>query len=928
MIRRDRRVLAALQALLLGLPLFLGGRYPLAVVAAGIVVVTLLVTTARARRDTSDARNGTDAPQTPGVGVLAAFVVLALATTVPLPPVLVRTFSPALAQLTAALLPGWPDAGGWSAWRPLAMHPYGVTTELARIGIGLGAFAVIVAYPWRSEEWGADARAQVFGRLLLTAIAGGALLATLALIEQIAGNGRVLWISDAATQRGRASASFVNPNHLAAWLEMICPVALAYALALSVRLCRRLARAAHAGRGMGVPGRRAWISALIAQQQRLWQPLAVAAITALIIVAHVATGSRGGTAALLAGIVVATAGAAGTLWRDGRGRWLPLVAALALMLGGLAALALFGVADEDQATVERADVSLASRLAVSAAGTGIVRDYPVFGTGLGSWLHAFRPYQHPPVPGGIWDHAHDDYVELAAETGVAGIALALVFAFAVARAARRDDSARSHRGALVVTGGTPPGAGVATTSTDGGAGLPSPEYAGAVTPRASIAPRPPGFEASEWWAALGERSLLRFGLAGGVAAILVHSLVDFGLRLPANLLLLMTVLALLVVSGRRSAAAPAGGALAIAPRSRSVLVIAAALALAIVPQLVNGMRQVTGGVPLSPRDRLEAADLRLAEDGDSATALALVRAALDRNPFDREAHEALASVLAEGPDAEAALRRALVLEPWSAGIRDRLALALRARGERATAAIELEESMRRLPALTAHAYLSPETTLATREPAQLLRSLSDGDTVQLRLANLDREMSAAVERGLAHALDDAQAGPARAAIVDDLATLLEVGERWADAAALLHDESARSAESGTYLARAAHDYLRAHADGPAEETLLAALVQTPDHGDLYRKLAVDVYAARGDFKSADTVLAAAEQNAVDLFPVYRGISEVLARRDAAHVDDLPRPSLAIGAATASAAEEDDATELQGPANGDVAHEPSTQDPVH
>src|SRR5947208_885247 len=79
---------------------------------------------------------------------------LALATTVPLPPAVLRVLSPALARLTATLLPGWPGGGGWSVWRPLAMDAYGVTTELARITIGLGAFAVIVAYPWRSEDYG------------------------------------------------------------------------------------------------------------------------------------------------------------------------------------------------------------------------------------------------------------------------------------------------------------------------------------------------------------------------------------------------------------------------------------------------------------------------------------------------------------------------------------------------------------------------------------------------------------------------------------------------------------------------------------------------------------------------------------------------------------------------------------------------------
>jgi len=49
-----------------------------------------------------------------------------------------------------------------------------------------------------------------------------------------------------------------------------------------------------------------------------------------------------------------------------------------------------------------------------------------------------------------------------------------------------------------------------------------------------------------------------------------------------------------------------------------------------------------------------------------------VHGALDRNPFDREAHEALASTLEPGTEADAALRRALILEPWASEVRDRL----------------------------------------------------------------------------------------------------------------------------------------------------------------------------------------------------------------------------------------------------------------
>src|SRR5262249_57270651 len=124
------------------------------------------------------------------------------------------------------------------------------------------------------------------------------------------------------------------------------------------------------------------------------------------------------------------------------GRCIPAAAAVALLLAAVVPLGLWLRADTSEvAGADEVDVSLSSRLAVALQGAGIVRDHPLLGTGLGSWLHAFRSYVGPPVEGGIWDHAHDEYLELAAETGAFGVALAALFALVVTRAVR---SARRH----------------------------------------------------------------------------------------------------------------------------------------------------------------------------------------------------------------------------------------------------------------------------------------------------------------------------------------------------------------------------------------------------------------------------------------------------------------------------------------------------
>src|SRR5439155_402129 len=202
------------------------------------------------------------APAAPGVVALAAFGVLALATTVPLPPAVLQLLEPASARLYAGLLPGWPGAGGWSTWRAVAFDPYAV------------------------------------------------------------------------------------------WVEP--------------------------GRGIGVRGRRAWVAVLVVHQQRLWPPLVAAGAALLMTVAHLASGSRGGVAALLVGLAVA---GAGILARQAtRWRWAPAVLPLVLLVGGGASVGGWAMADGDgreRAATGPGAVSLATRLAVSAEGSGIVRDHPL-----------------------------------------------------------------------------------------------------------------------------------------------------------------------------------------------------------------------------------------------------------------------------------------------------------------------------------------------------------------------------------------------------------------------------------------------------------------------------------------------------------------------------------------------------------------------
>src|SRR5262245_8290584 len=575
-------------------------------------------------------------PLPPGAGFVAAFVTLALATSLPVPPAWIARLAPATFDLYREVLPGWPDGGGWSTWRSLALDPYAVWWQLSRFGVGLAAYLVLVAWPWGDDA----ARAKAFGSMVLALIVGGVAMALVALFQEVAGDSTVM-LSDEPIIRGRASGPFVNPNHLACWLEMVIPAGLAYTWALARRLRRRIVRSAESGRRLGLRARRAWAGALIASQRRLLWPLAAAAAVALMIAAHVWTQSRGGSAALLVGIGVTAGGILVRATHRQRGRlarWAPAGISLALMAAGVVAMGLWARVDDTEVVgVDEVDVSFASRLAVAVQGAGIVRDHTLLGTGLGSWLHAFRPYAGPPIEGGIWDHAHDEYLELAAETGVVGVALLAGFALSVALALRRA----RRRGALADA-------------------------------RRERRDRSFG-EQPDWQAALDDHHTLVWGLAGGVVAVLVHSLAEFGLHMPGNFLLLMVLVGMLVV------ALPANEG----RRSPALALCALLLIVAAAPLAWNTFLVMSGGTPLAPDDALTIADLAVAEkqEGGVERAHALVRAAIDRSPANRDAHEMLASVLGPGPEGDEAMRRALRLEPWYMPGRDELAFRLWARGE-------------------------------------------------------------------------------------------------------------------------------------------------------------------------------------------------------------------------------------------------------
>ncbi|MEY4416698.1 MAG: hypothetical protein RIQ53_3991 [Pseudomonadota bacterium] len=92
--------------------------------------------------------------------------------------------------------------------------------------------------------------------------------------------------------------------------------------------------------------------------------------------------------------------------------------------------------------------SLQDRLRAPRLAAGLIDEAPVFGKGAGTFYLRF-PAMKQPAMTGFWDHVHNDYIEIAVDTGLVGLGLLMTAALATlvrAVSLLRDNQPRLHRG--------------------------------------------------------------------------------------------------------------------------------------------------------------------------------------------------------------------------------------------------------------------------------------------------------------------------------------------------------------------------------------------------------------------------------------------------------------------------------------------------
>jgi putative inorganic carbon (HCO3(-)) transporter len=318
---------------------------------------------------------------------LGLFAGFAAFQAVPLPGALARFLSPSMAPLRLE--------GGAAT---LSLHPHATRDALA---ILLSAAALLLAPPLLFARRNRIATA-------LGVLAGvGGVVAAYALLNYLSAN-QISLHFDRGGFGGRANGPFVNPNHLASYLCVLLGAPLA--VMLHVR-SRSLSREEE-------PLGARVAEFLIDLSRNHWKVLASLSLLFMEL-ALVFSMSRSGIVAGGAGIAAFFAAfVALRRRRRGRryGRLLAGTALLAVLAGTAAWIGLEPLARRYAGT----DLSLEDRVSVWAASLSLWADFPVFGTGLGTFADVFPLRQPASIPA-HYTFPHSEYVGLLVETGIAGV---------------------------------------------------------------------------------------------------------------------------------------------------------------------------------------------------------------------------------------------------------------------------------------------------------------------------------------------------------------------------------------------------------------------------------------------------------------------------------------------------------------------------
>jgi putative inorganic carbon (hco3(-)) transporter len=333
------------------------------------------------------------------------FLALVLIQMIPFPPWLLEIISPtSLDVWKRAPLPE-------GSFFPISVYPYATKHGL------IFAFCLLLVYWW--VLYGIRDRRDI-EKLVLGIVVFGALVALYGLIETATGHDHILWWKKAFGQ-SMVTATFFNRNHLATFLSMSLLIGIGYFWHL------------WNSTGDKDQTRKHKITRQIEDRLKTLGLRGILTLVSLLILVFtlLATASRGGNLSTLAATIFMVGLIGSRSFRKKRR------ASFLLLMTLIIAFGTYAVGDQlwerigwEKIKQEFNTINGLSRPAMANDTWSLLREYPLFGAGFDTFQFVFSRYaEHSPK---LLDHAHNDWLELTAEIGFAGLLIIMAGLFLIA----------------------------------------------------------------------------------------------------------------------------------------------------------------------------------------------------------------------------------------------------------------------------------------------------------------------------------------------------------------------------------------------------------------------------------------------------------------------------------------------------------------
>ena len=282
-----------------------------------------------------------------------------------------------------------------SRWMPISIYPYATKMELFSILIFIGMFLIITNTP--------EIR---INRIIVVIVSLGFSISLLGIMQKLTDTKKVYWIVESLSTF--PFGSYINRNHFAGYICMVIP------LALGLLISRF--RSLFLSRKRNFKG--------VDFQQHLFVNLLLVFAIVIMILALLLSLSRGGILAFLFSTAAFFIIIAISRLATGNNKGIKISSFMLTVLIVFFFLIWIG---HDTILDRLSDPAspTATRITLYQDTLNISSDFPIFGTGFGTFQHIYRKYKTLDDQF-LYEHAHNDYLEILSDLGLVGLLIVLV----------------------------------------------------------------------------------------------------------------------------------------------------------------------------------------------------------------------------------------------------------------------------------------------------------------------------------------------------------------------------------------------------------------------------------------------------------------------------------------------------------------------